>query len=97
MPQAHRSDRNSVVTNQIAVTRKLHSISSLFGSVRLVMASFSDSHIIASALRRATSALGYSSLRLRVVKAFVQGRDVFVSFQTGSRKSIAMVAKLSEL
>ena len=48
MPQAHRSDRNSVVTNQIAVT---HSISSLFGSVRLVMASFSDSHIIASALR----------------------------------------------
>ena len=54
------------------------------------MASFSESEV-ASALRRATTKLGYSTLHSqqeRVVKAFVQGPDVFVSLPTGSGKSL---------
>ena len=54
------------------------------------MASFSESEV-ASALSRAATKLGYSTLlpqQERVVRAFVQGRDVFVSLPTGSGKSL---------
>ena len=46
---------------------------------------------VASALSRAATKLGYSTLlpqQERVVRAFVQGRDVFVSLPTGSGKSL---------
>ena len=79
------------MTNQIAATHKLHSTKSTIGFQEAWrMASFSESEV-ASALSRAATKLGYSTLlsqQERVVRAFVQGRDVFVSLPTGSGKSL---------
>ena len=83
--------RNVGMTNQIAATHKLHSTKSTIGFQEAWrMASFSESEV-ASALSRAATKLGYSTLlpqQERVVRAFVQGRDVFVSLPTGSGKSL---------
>ena len=43
---------------------------------------------MASALSRAATKLGYSTLLPQQERAFVQGRDVFVSLPTGSGKSL---------
>ena len=83
--------RNVGMTNQIAATHKLHSTKSTIGFQEAWrMASFSESEV-ASALSRAATKLGYSTLlpqQERVVRAFVRGRDVFVSLPTGSGKSL---------
>ena len=76
--------RNVGMTNQIAATHKLHSTKSDSGSVANGVV-FGERG--ASALSRAATKLGYSTLlpqQERVVRAFVQGRDVFVSLPTGS-------------
>ena len=83
--------RNVGMTNQIAAMHKLHSTKSTIGFQEAWrMASFSESEV-ASALSRAATKLGYSTLlpqQERVVRAFVRGRDVFVSLPTGSGKSL---------